>query len=911
MVGGKTFLISFAIGATMGGNFQKTMLSTSTQLMKVKNETKILQNNARSLQQAFRSSQAEVLRYQSAITLLNAKLKSGNISQEEYNRKIKETSIAMDAAIAKTQRYQTALGTKQAAIAKNQKEMQAMANRQMLLDKANNNLSTSFSAVAMTMSRVGMVAAPFVGVVNTAMDFEAAMSKVKAITRASNDEMNLLSETAQKLGRTTQFSATQAADAMSYLGMAGWNSNQIISGMPGLLALAAAGNVDLARTADIVSDDLTAFGLSADQAGHMADVFAVTVTRTNTNVEMLGDTMKYAAPVAKAFGASMEETAALAGLMANSGIKASQAGTALRAGFLRLAGPPKMASKAMEQLGMSMSDITAEQKEASMAMASLGISITDTTGKQRKMSAILTELKNKTADLGQEEKLATMKAIFGQEAATGWLAVLDAGPETFDKLVNEMENCDGEAQRMAETMTNNAKGGMIKLKSALEGLAISLGAMFLPMLAEGAQWLANIAEKMAAWSQEHPGVIKAIGMLTAGLGGLFIGFKVFTFISAGIAVLRAAVPVILQTVFGTTRFAKAANLLGKGFAKGQLIQTIRRIILASSSLRNTFSGLTRLSSLVRLSPIGIAIMAITGAINILQSRWAEFAPIFTALADRIKNAFVNTWSMLSPAITSLMTSLSGLWASAEEGTGVFGILSSIMSFITEILGTVLIGAIIMAGNILVNVFSTQISVATAIITGFIGILSGVIDFIVAVFTGQWGAAWQAVVNIFSTIFGTISDIAHSVLDGILSTVSGIANGISTLMGLNTGGNKIPGNAQGGIYQKGAFLTTFAEEGPEAAIPLDGSPRAIGLWRKAGEMLGMGSGEGTINLGGTTINNDTGTAPALAINFSMNFYGPTEPQQVQKAVESAGRKLQESFAEKMAAFNHERRRLAYE
>lgn len=208
--------------------------------------------------------------------------------------------------------------------------------------------------------------------------------------------------------------------------------------MPGLLNLAAAGGTDLARTADIVSDNLTAFGLAADQSAHMADVYATVVTNTNTNVELLGETMKYAAPVAKAFGASMEETAAMAGLMANAGIKGSQAGTSLRAGLMRLAGPPKMAANALAELGLSMTDITQEQKEATMAMQSLGISMNDTSG-PRKMSAILKELREKMSGLSQEQQLAYAKSIFGQQAAAGWLAVLNSGDEAFDGLITKLE----------------------------------------------------------------------------------------------------------------------------------------------------------------------------------------------------------------------------------------------------------------------------------------------------------------------------------------------------------------------------------------------------------------------------------------------------------------------------------------
>lgn len=308
--------------------------------------------------------------------------------------------------------------------------------------------------------------------------------------------------------------------------------------MPGLWALAAAGGTDLARTADIVSDDLTAFGLSADQAGHMADVFAVTVTRTNTNVEMLGATMKYAAPVAKAFGASMEETAALAGLMANSGIKASQAGTALRSGFLRLAGPPKQAAKAMQELGMAMSDITAQQQETKVALESLGISMSGTSG-PRKMSAILTELRDKTADLGQEEKLATLKMIFGAEAATGWLAVLDAGPETFNNLVDQMENCDGEAQKMAETMMNNAKGALIQLKSAMEGLGISVGNVFLPALTTVMKGMSSMAAAASSLVKAHEGIVAGLGSIGAAAAGLMVGARDVQILTAVYGYARA------------------------------------------------------------------------------------------------------------------------------------------------------------------------------------------------------------------------------------------------------------------------------------------------------------------------------------------------------------------------------------
>lgn len=383
------------------------------------------------------------------------------------------------------------------------------------------NLSNSTKSLLGFGFAVRTLAAPLVGLVQTSANFEAAMSKVGAITNATSDDMKKLTMTAREMGEKTQFTATQSADAMSYLGMAGWNAEQIMQGMPGLLNLAAAGGTDLARTADIVSDDLTAFGLSAEQASHMADVYAVTITKTNTNVEMLGDTMKYAAPVAHAFGVSMEETAALAGLMANSGIKASQAGTALRAGFLRLAGPPKMAADALNQLGLSAQDLTAEQKEATMALESLGIEAGNVEGPQ-KMTRILTELREKMKGLSGDEQLATAKAIFGQEAASGWLAVLNSAPGTFEELVKSIQDSDGAAEKMAQTMQNNAKGAMTRLQSAMESMEISIGGVLLPALADAGDAAAKFAGSLSKLASEHPGMIKGTIEFAAGLAG-FIG----------------------------------------------------------------------------------------------------------------------------------------------------------------------------------------------------------------------------------------------------------------------------------------------------------------------------------------------------------------------------------------------------
>lgn len=466
------------------------------------------------------------------------------------------------------------------------------------------------------------IAAPFVSATKTAATFEAAMSKVGAICRADDNDLAALTKKARELGETTQFTATQSAEAMSYLGMAGWDTKKIIAGMPGLLSLAAAGGTDLARTADIVSDNLTAFGLAAEQSTHMADVYATVITNTNTNVEMLGDTMKYAAPVAHAFGASMEETAALAGLMANSGIKASQAGTSLRAGFLRLAGPPKMASKAMEELGMSMNDITAEEKESAMALESLGIKLSDTNG-PRKMSAILTELREKTAKLGQEEKLAAMKSIFGQEAATGWLAVLNSGDKTFDELVTKLEKSGGAADEIAKKMQNNAQGAMTRFNSAVESAQISIGQAFLPAMAAAAEAGATFFGWFAG-SETLTNVAIGIGVVGVALTGFVAA------VSAGAAVVNA---------YKTASIA--CNAVSKAFKACTILSTAAQWAMNAA---------------MYACPIGLFIAGVTAIIAVGYALYTNW--------DTIKQWFITLWDNPALAIQQFVNGIKDKFSDA-------------------------------------------------------------------------------------------------------------------------------------------------------------------------------------------------------------------------------------------------------
>ncbi|MCY9540915.1 phage tail tape measure protein [Paenibacillus alvei] len=375
-------------------------------------------------------------------------------------------------------------------------------------------------------------------------NFEQSMANVRAITDANEQEFIALRKEAKRLGETTVFSASEAADGMKYLGMAGWNTNSILAGMPGLLNLAAAAGEDLARTADIVSDTMTGFRLSADRANHVADVFAYTATKSNTNVAMMGETMKYVAPVAESFGASIEKTSALIGIMANAGIKASQAGTSLRAGFLRMADPKARAEMSLEQLN---------------------VSFTDAKGNMKDINAIVNDLSVAFGRLTDGDKLAAAQRIFGVEAATGWLSIIKEGPAALNEFTKALEGSEGAAAKMAKIM-NDTTAGKIKLflseiesiwidfydglaaegvgdafSAVLDGLAVSLRSI-LPIFNEIIVGLGNVVMFIQTnWTMIEPiiwGIVAAFGAWLISTNSQAISTGV---LAARMAILTAAI----------------------------------------------------------------------------------------------------------------------------------------------------------------------------------------------------------------------------------------------------------------------------------------------------------------------------------------------------------------------------------
>lgn len=289
--------------------------------------------------------------------------------------------------------------------------------------------------------------------IKAGMDFEEGMSKVEAISGASAEDMQRLTDKAKEMGAKTKFSATESAAAFEYMAMAGWKTEDMLGGIEGIMDLAAASGEDLATTSDIVTDALTAFGLTASDSGHFADVLAAASSNANTNVGMMGETFKYVAPVAGALGFSAEDTATAIGLMANAGIKSSQAGTSLRSIMTRLAKPTD--------------DVQA-------AMDDLGISLTNSDGSMKSLNEIMGDLRSGFSGLSEEQAAQMAATLGGQEAMSGLLAIVNASDADFEKLQKSIYNCDGTAKEMAETMQDNLAGKITLAKSAAEGFGIQV-----------------------------------------------------------------------------------------------------------------------------------------------------------------------------------------------------------------------------------------------------------------------------------------------------------------------------------------------------------------------------------------------------------------------------------------------------
>ncbi len=473
--------------------------------------------------------------------------------QKSVETKGKDAKATQDLEI-KLNKAKTQLAYMEQDLKKVNQEIELQSSTWYKLSKSLEPLGQSLQNAGKKMEDVGKnlsmkVTAPLVALggvaVKVGSDFEAGMSEVAAISGATGKDLKKLEEKAKDMGATTKFSASESAEALKYMAMAGWDTTQMLDGLEGVMMLAASSGEDLGLVSDIVTDALTAFGMEAKQAGEFADLLASASSNSNTNVAMLGESFKYVAPLFGALGYSAEDAALALGLMANAGIKGSQAGTSLKTAIANLANPTDKMKTAMNELG---------------------ISITDANGEMLPFKDVLDELRLKFAGLSEEQQAQYAATIFGKEAMAGMLSIINASEEDYEKLTYATRNYTGTAKEMADVMIDNLQGSIVILKSGLEGLAIQIFEILVPHLNKLVEKLQQLVDWFANLSPATQETIVKIGMLAAAIGPLLLIFgKLVGGIGSVIGVLSSVSGAIAVATTGAAAATPAIGALATAF----------------------------------------------------------------------------------------------------------------------------------------------------------------------------------------------------------------------------------------------------------------------------------------------------------------------------------------------------------
>lgn len=488
-IGGDTTKLSKALESV-----NKTIKTTQSELKDVNKLLKLDPSNTetvtqkqRMLKDAIEATKEKLTTLKTAAEQANQQLADGKITQEQYD--------ALQRDIVETEQNLKSLQEQAAVTNVTLAKIDAVGEKLQTVGSQVESVGKKFLPVTAAVTGLGTAA------VKTAADFDQEMSKVSAISGATGDDFDQLRAKAREMGGKTKFSASEAASAMEYMAMAGWKTGDMLDGIEGIMNLAAASGEDLATTSDIVTDALTAFGLSASDSGHFADILAAASSNANTNVSMMGETFKYCAPIAGALGFSAEDTAEAIGLMANSGIKASQAGTSLRSIMNNLAGEVTFAGK-------NIGEVT--------------IATSNADGSMRSLNDILADCRVAFSGLTESEKAANAESLVGKNAMSGFLALMNSGEGDINKLRGAIENCDGSAESMAETMQDNLNGQLTILKSQLEELAISFGDLLMPTIRKIVSAVQAFVDKLNSMDDSTRETILKVAALAAAIGPLLI-----------------------------------------------------------------------------------------------------------------------------------------------------------------------------------------------------------------------------------------------------------------------------------------------------------------------------------------------------------------------------------------------------
>jgi TP901 family phage tail tape measure protein len=613
------------------------------------------------------------------------------------------------------------------------------------------NLGQGISSVGkaltagLTLPIVGMGVAS----VKTASDFQGAMKEVSAISGATGTDLTKLSDLAKEMGRTTKFSASESADALKYMGMAGWKTQDMIEGLPGILNLAAAGGTDLATTSDIVTDGLTAMGLSAKDSGKFADIMAAACSNANTNIDLMGETLKYVGPVAGALGISMDDLSVAIGLMGNAGLKGGQAGTSLRAGLTNLVKPTKEMRNAMEKYGVEL------VKNADGSVNLMGT---------------MENLRSVLGGLDQTTQAQALSTIFGKEAMSGWASIVNASEGDFNKLTEAIANSEGSAKKMADTMLEGSQGAIVEMKSALEGVAITIGERltpFLEKLADGVskvcEWFQNLSPATQTFLMIVATLIASIGPLLLLIGGAISLFANLSIVAGalGISIGALCAPVLAVVAVIGAIIAIGFLLVSNWDLIKEKANEVWKIVC--DAWKNMCDWISK-----ACNNIG----------NWISKTWDNICDWTSKTWNNVKAAISTVWnsikSFISDKLNQIKTSITNVWNNIKSVTST--VWNSIKSFVSSLWNSITSVASSVFNSIktvISTIWNTIKSTTTSVWNSIKSVISSVSNAIKSVVL----SAWNGIQSVTSSVLNGVKSVVSNVFNGIKSSISSVMSSI--------------------------------------------------------------------------------------------------------------------------------------
>ncbi|MDT0703904.1 phage tail tape measure protein [Mammaliicoccus sciuri] len=607
----------------------------------------------------------------------SAELKNTQNQHKKLNKEIQDYTKNQAEAVKKINGEKASLNNLERAIEKTSKEMKLFNREQALANSSFtktaekfDKMSDSFGKFGMGMQNVGRnmsmyVTTPIVGgfglALKTSADFEQQMSRVGAIAEASGSQLKAMTDQAKKLGANTSKSASEVAKGMEELAALGFNANQVMKAMPGVISAAEASGADMATTATVMASSINAFGLEASDASHVADVLAMAANKSAADINDMGTSFQYAGAPANALGASLEETAAAIGVMRDSGIEASTAGTALRASFIRLANPTKKTQKAMDEMG---------------------IHLTDNEGKFVGISSLVGQFQKDLKGMSKEQKLASVATITGTEAASGFLAMIDAGPEKISKMTKSLENSDGASKKAADKMKDNLKGALEEMSGAFETLGIQIGQDLTPFITAAANQLQRLAEgfsNLPSWQRKAAigfGIVAAsfgplllgTGLLLRGIGSAMKGYAGLNRVMAKNSI-EAGVNATAHTAAGTAMMT--TNTKGAKASKG--IGRLSNVFGLGTKNIKSFGGML-LKGVKSFGPWGLALTAVTTGLGIAYKKVDWFrngvngaTEVIKTFSSGIGGTLLTSIKDLGNWVGDLGTKFMDTWEKSKQG----------------------------------------------------------------------------------------------------------------------------------------------------------------------------------------------------------------------------------------------------